>query len=399
MLEKEQYVADFLRVPIKLEPLLWFGAIICFDAFLFVLSVLPLRVVVSLLSGLSRLLTGQRTGRERSIFSTVEKYEISRGIIMLGSIWLLMHVDVSILYHYIRGQSTIKLYVIYNMLEIFDRLCRSFGQDIFDALLYSYEPTKPSSMGWPVHFLVCFGVVCTHSLLLLGQIFTLNVAINSQSGFLPLLISNQFIELKANVFKRLAPDTLMSITSADMIERAQILLSYFIIVLHNAAELDWNLNYDYVLEFFAKPFLAMVGSEILIDWTKHCFAMRFNTLKPDVYDDILNVLRKDVLRSNSQGEFMDSARMSSDNLGFVPLPLAIILLRTLWDVSPLAGSLGLATACLILLSILALKLLIHLWLLDFCLNTKKQPPAKDPSPVDRKDELSSDSAIGDPLAS
>ena len=28
----------------------------------------------------------------------------------------------------------IKLYVIFNMLEIFDKLCTSFGQDILEAL-------------------------------------------------------------------------------------------------------------------------------------------------------------------------------------------------------------------------------------------------------------------------
>ena len=33
--------------------------------------------------------------------------------------WLLLtHVDFSVLYHTVRGQSVIKLYVIYNMLEV-----------------------------------------------------------------------------------------------------------------------------------------------------------------------------------------------------------------------------------------------------------------------------------------
>ena len=32
------------------------------------------------------------------------------------------------IYHYIRGQAFIKLYVMFNMLEIFDKLCAALGQ-------------------------------------------------------------------------------------------------------------------------------------------------------------------------------------------------------------------------------------------------------------------------------
>lgn len=42
--------------------------------------------------------------------------------------------DGSQLYHDIRGQSLMKLYVIYNMLEVIDRLCYSFGVDILESL-------------------------------------------------------------------------------------------------------------------------------------------------------------------------------------------------------------------------------------------------------------------------
>ena len=31
-------------------------------------------------------------------------------------------------YHSVRGQAVIKLYVVFNVLEIFDKLCASFGQ-------------------------------------------------------------------------------------------------------------------------------------------------------------------------------------------------------------------------------------------------------------------------------
>ncbi len=51
-----------------------------------------------------------------------------------------------------------------------------------------------------------------HSLVLLYQMITLNVAINSGTGALiTLLISNQFVELKGAVFKRYSKENLFQI--------------------------------------------------------------------------------------------------------------------------------------------------------------------------------------------
>ncbi len=50
------------------------------------------------------------------------------GIIMLAC-WLTSHsVDVSWLYHEVEAQSILKLYVIVNTLEIFDKLCAALSQ-------------------------------------------------------------------------------------------------------------------------------------------------------------------------------------------------------------------------------------------------------------------------------
>lgn len=42
--------------------------------------------------------------------------------------------DPSRIYHSIRGQAVLKLYVVFNVLEICDKLCCSVGVDILDAL-------------------------------------------------------------------------------------------------------------------------------------------------------------------------------------------------------------------------------------------------------------------------
>ena len=41
----------------------------------------------------------------------------------------------------------IKLYVIFNMLEIFDKLCTSFGQDILEALYSGTLHNRSTSLG------------------------------------------------------------------------------------------------------------------------------------------------------------------------------------------------------------------------------------------------------------
>jgi hypothetical protein len=47
------------------------------------------------------------------------------------------YVDTSMLYHMIKSQSVIKLYLMYNMIEVADRLFSAFGQDTIDALFWT----------------------------------------------------------------------------------------------------------------------------------------------------------------------------------------------------------------------------------------------------------------------
>lgn len=52
-------------------------------------------------------------------------------------LFLLSFMDASRIYHSIRGQSAIKLYVIFNVLEVFDKLCCSFGLDLLESFFAS----------------------------------------------------------------------------------------------------------------------------------------------------------------------------------------------------------------------------------------------------------------------
>ena len=65
------------------------------------------------------------------------RYDVLRSFLFLGALAGLQLLDMSQIYHKIRGQEMIKLYVIISMVEIFDRLLTSFGQDVLDSLYWT----------------------------------------------------------------------------------------------------------------------------------------------------------------------------------------------------------------------------------------------------------------------
>ena len=52
--------------------------------------------------------------------------DISKGIVIVSCCFLLTLVDTSMIYHIIRGQAVIKLYIFFNMLEVISISKRKF---------------------------------------------------------------------------------------------------------------------------------------------------------------------------------------------------------------------------------------------------------------------------------
>ena len=80
------------------------------------------------------------------------------------------------------------------MLEVGDRLFSAFGQDTIDALFWTATEPKNSKrqhVGLVPHFLLTVMYVILHSLLVLLQATTLNVAVNaSNKALLTIMMSN-----------------------------------------------------------------------------------------------------------------------------------------------------------------------------------------------------------------
>ncbi|KAI9357358.1 eukaryotic membrane protein family-domain-containing protein [Zopfochytrium polystomum] len=266
---KKERVQNFLMVPLEFERLMSLGFFICMDSFLYIFTILPLRILIaagSILKG-----TMLRTRKLKA----AQKCDLLRGALVILCWLMLEHVDASRLYHSIRLQATIKLYVIFNVLEICDKLCSAFGHDILDSLFSktTVEFTRMSSsasarrISRMTHFVVALFYVFAHSMVLFYQVMTLNAAINSHnSSLLTLLISNQFIEIKGSVFKKFERENLFQLCCSDIVERFQLSIFLAIITGRNFVEFVGGEAVD---SFFTSVFnkaLSLVSISTLSEW-------------------------------------------------------------------------------------------------------------------------------------
>ncbi|KAL3464965.1 eukaryotic membrane protein family-domain-containing protein [Aspergillus heterothallicus] len=437
---KLERLMNFLMLPPALERVLWFGILACLDAWLYSFTILPLRFIkaiyILLKSWALNLATEaqylaafvskgirrvwRRRNRAPSLQSTAgtssaerdnkssksadsrrrhradthrhrrqrstpsallpdDKADILKGLLMVFTCTVLMYFDASRMYHWIRGQAAIKLYVIYNVLEVSDRLFAAIGQDVLECL-FSREalerrPDGRSKIFRPFGlFLLALGYTVIHSTALFYQVMTLNVAVNSYSNALiTLLLSNQFVEIKSSVFKKFEKENLFQLTCADVVERFQLWLMLTIIASRNMVEtgafqLGSSLlstsvgstitatnntpsmtpprtstsilpqaftlvpsslmaSFSHVNSFLPVlaqvlgPFLVVLGSEMFVDWLKHAYINKFNNTRPAIYGRFLDTLAKDYYTN----AFGDQNLMR--RLGLPIIPLSCLFFR------------------------------------------------------------------------
>jgi hypothetical protein len=211
-----------------------------------------------------------------------------------------------------------------------DKLLAALGQDILECL-FSDETLERDTDGRSKivrpfgMFVLALIYNVVHATALFCQVVTLNVAVNSYSNaLLTLLLSNQFVEVKSTVFKKIEKDNLFQLTCADIVERFQLWLMLMIIASRNIVEVGGLSMLSAATEGAAEvlknstaplrshsiipnsfnilpawsgevlsPFLFVLGSEMVVDWIKHSYISKFNNVKPAVYGRYLDVLAKD----------------------------------------------------------------------------------------------------------
>ncbi|KAI1908356.1 hypothetical protein LOZ61_005604 [Ophidiomyces ophidiicola] len=307
-----------------------------------------------------------------------DKADILKGLLMVFTCTILLYFDASRMYHWIRGQAAIKLYVIYNVLEVGDRLFSAIGQDVLECLFsreaLERKPDGRSKVLRPFWlFLLALVYTIIHSTALFYQVMTLNVAVNSYSNALiTLLLSNQFVEIKSTVFKKFEKENLFQLTCADVVERFQLWLMLLIIASRNFVETG-ALSFGNAIAPFSRsatntttstpasnpprsassilpqsftllpsslfaymsnmntflptighvlgPFLVVLGSEMLVDWLKHAYVNKFNNIRPSVYGKFLDILAKDYYTNAFADQNLNR------RLGLPVIPLSCLFIR------------------------------------------------------------------------
>ncbi|PGG99565.1 hypothetical protein AJ80_09332 [Polytolypa hystricis UAMH7299] len=324
----------------------------------------------------------RRHRRKKSVPSALlpdDKADILKGLLMISTCLVLMYFDASRMYHWIRGQAAIKLYVIYNVLEVGDRLFSAIGQDVLECLFsreaLERKPDGRSKVLRPFWlFLLALAYTVSHATALFYQTITLNVAVNSYSNALiTLLMSNQFVEIKSTVFKKFEKENIFQLTCADVVERFQLWLMLTIIASRNIVETG-GFNLGGSLSTFASsipsastnstplsnpprtsssilpqsftilpssilsslssvnsflptighimgPFLVVLGSEMIVDWLKHAYINKFNNNRPAIYGRFLDILAKDYYTN----AFAD--QNLTRRLGLPVIPLSCLFFR------------------------------------------------------------------------
>ncbi|KAM9315058.1 transmembrane anterior posterior transformation protein 1 homolog [Pholidichthys leucotaenia] len=359
--ERRERVYTCLRIPKELEKLMTFGFFLCLDAFLYVFTLLPLRVILALL----RLFTVPCCGISGSrLLQPAQVCDVLKGFIMVLCYSMMSYVDYSMMYHLIRGQSVIKLYIIYNMLEVADRLFSSFGQDILDALYWTAtEPKekKRAHIGVIPHFLMAVLYVFLHAILIMVQATTLNVAFNSHNkSLLTIMMSNNFVEIKGSVFKKFEKNNLFQMSNSDIKERFTNYILLLIVCLRNMEQFSWNPDHLWVL---FPDVVMVIASEVAVDVVKHAFITKFNDISADVYGEYRASLAFDLVSSRQKNAYTDYSDSVSRRMGFIPLPLALLLIRVVTSSVKIQGSLSFMCVLLFYLGMITLKVLNSIVLL------------------------------------
>jgi len=328
----------FLYVPVWLECVILPGLAICFHLFLETVTKHILLIVAFVFEIVYSLFRCRLPKISKPLIVNLMLFFH----VLSASFVLHLHLPISFVYHWVRAQSTFKLYVIFNILQIFDKLGSAFGQDLYE-LLWNDRPVF--SLNFIVGTFVFWLYLLLHGLMLYIQLITLNVGINSSSASMyTLLVSNNFSELKSSVFKKFPSEVMLQIVCGDITERFQLFVFLILIFSQNYAHLDAASVPEWLstsLSVVATIFLF----EFIVDWLKHSYLCKFNVLDVGIYSTFARRLYQDFYDRQNK---LEHPTILERRLGFCRYPLMVLVLRialqlcntsnlSMWEALLLAG--------------------------------------------------------------
>lgn len=310
---------ELIAVPRYVEQTLAVGLMLCTDALFHEMTFMPVNVLFGFLR---RIMWPYHRG-----LTITEKSELTRlSLLAINAYLVATFVDFTTVYHFVRSQSFMKLYVFFNMLEIFERLLRSMGLDFIDALMISLRSSVREFLcRYLVVLLYCF----IHSSMHFIRLLLFNVAINSSHDnivFL-LVVTNNFGEIKSTCFKKFEAKGLFVIVASDIVERSYLCVDVIIVLTRMMASPRRD-QFDWITAFFWVSVTIFV--EIMTDWIKYCFITKSNKLTAQTFRHYKHLMCLDVktCRSASGPDFSGIYGFSHipvRRVGFAALPLGSLV--------------------------------------------------------------------------
>jgi hypothetical protein len=315
------FLKDYAFLPAVVEYVVNHGILVCFSALLYELTFMPF----SGMRGLWKWVTFRQ-------MSHIERSDFLRTLVLLVSVVVFNHsIDFSAVYHYIRAQSLLKLYFIYNMLEIIERLVRSWGNDLMDGLIRS-AALSGSRISVFINWLVVLLYSLGHAYIHFWRVMLISVAMLA-NDMLIVLLTNNFNELKGTVFKKSEPRSLYPVLTSDIVQRTYLFIDVALVLFRMVTSPQRSkmpfAEVAYWIGF-------MIGLEVITDWLKFMCISKFNQIDIGTYwhysrihkDDILNSRNQDLnpIPPLVQKGFVSASHLPGRRMNFMPTPLAILLL-------------------------------------------------------------------------
>ena len=292
--ERERVYNAIIAVPFQLERFIWFGVAICSDSFLGLLTWLPLRVGVAVVSlSSSRKLRGD------------QMYDMIGLVMFIAVLFFLWSLDVGAIYFWLKDmtQEFLKLSVLYTALDLSDKICCSFGKDSLEALAASCTTLADASMYTMKNVcnvisdtVVCTLLILAHGIVLMTQAMVFGVAMNSKKNTLiALLIAANFGEIKGSVLKRFDATRLYTLACQDVVERFHLIAVLLFVVVEEMVNSGQNVPNPRLLRQCVYVFF----SEMCIDVIKHAVLGKFNEVRPGMYREYMKDLSEKVSAAQS----------------------------------------------------------------------------------------------------
>ena len=171
--------------------------------------------------------------------------------------------DISVYYHGLRSQSTVKFYGLIMTLEVIDKMMYHFGEFLIQDLLWK----SPQSVRTFFAALI-YNVI--HAWILFLLLIVYNVLLNSDIQlFFILIFANNSMKLKSTLFKKFNEQAYWNQTHSDLIARTQKMI--FIILIYLISKKGFT-------EDILKKLFLLFIVEPVTEYIKHISIAKMNNL-------------------------------------------------------------------------------------------------------------------------